>query len=58
MSLKQDIEQQTGIPVKLRAGMPGALDVYLNGTRIYSKAQTGRMPALAELMAVIEGQRK
>jgi hypothetical protein len=53
VSLKQDIERQTGIPVKLRAGMPGALDVYWNGAKIYSKAQTGRLPTTADLLPLI-----
>ncbi|MGZ4788004.1 MAG: Rdx family protein [Terriglobales bacterium] len=57
MSLKQDIEQKLGVPVKLRAGMPGSLDVYVNGERIYSKAQTGRMPQNAEILSAVE-QRK
>lgn len=54
MSLKQDIERKLGIPVKVKAGMPGAMDVYVNGERIYSKAQTGTMPQYADLAPAIE----
>ena len=37
MSLKTDIERELGVPIRLRAGGPGALDVYVNGEQIYSK---------------------
>ncbi len=57
MSLKQDIEQKLGIPVKLRAGMPGSMDVYLDRERIYSKSQTGKMPQSGDIVAVIEQRR-
>jgi len=40
--------------VKLKAGMPGAMDIYLDRERIYSKAQTGKMPQAAEILAAIE----
>lgn len=56
MSLKNHIEREFGGPVRLRAGAPGALDVYVNGERIYSKKQTGRMPAAEELTALIRGK--
>lgn len=54
MSLKQDIESKLGVPVKLKAGMPGSLDVYVDGERIYSKAQTGAMPQFADLAPAIQ----
>lgn len=54
MSLKSDIENKLGIPVKLKAGMPGSLDIYVNGERIYSKAQTGAMPQYADILPAIE----
>lgn len=57
MSLKQDIESKLGIPVKVKAGMPGAMDIYLDGERIYSKAQTGKMPQNAEIVSAL-AQRK
>jgi len=57
VSLKQDIESKLGVPVKLRAGMPGALDIYVDRERIYSKGQTGRMPRSADILAAIERRR-
>jgi len=54
VSLKQDIENKLGIPVKLKAGMPGSMDIYLDGERIYSKAQSGKMPQYADILPAIE----
>jgi Rdx family len=53
VSLKQAIEKQLGIPVTLKAGMPGALDIYADRERIYSKARTGAMPQTAEIVSAI-----
>jgi selT/selW/selH-like putative selenoprotein len=53
VSLKTDIERELGVPVRLRAGAPGALDVYVDGKQIYSKKKTGRLPTATELIASI-----
>jgi len=57
VSLKQDIEKKLGVPVNLKAGMPGAMDVYLDGQRIFSKAQTGRMAHYSDLAPAIESRK-
>jgi Rdx family len=54
VSLKHEIETKLGIPVKVRTGMPGAMDIYLDRERIYSKAQSGKMPQNAEILSAIE----
>ena len=56
MSLKNHIEREFGGPIRLRAGAPGALDVYVDGEQIYSKKQTGRMPSADELITLIRGK--
>ena len=56
MSLKNRIEREFGLPIRLRAGAPGALDVFVNGERIYSKKQTGRLPAADEVIKLILGK--
>jgi predicted Rdx family selenoprotein len=53
VSLRDEIERELGLPVKVRAGAPGALDVYAGGEQIYSKKRTGRMPSANELIALI-----
>lgn len=50
MSLKRRLEQELGIPVRIRMGGPGSLDVFFQGEQIYSKKQTGRMPSADELI--------
>jgi len=54
VSLKSDIEKNLGIPVKLKAGMPGSLDVYADGKRIYSKGSSGRLPEYRDIVPFIE----
>lgn len=53
MSLKHQIERELGLPVRVRTGAPGALDVFADGEQIYSKKKTGRMPSGDELIALI-----
>ena len=37
MSLKESIEGKLNIPTRIRMGGPGALDVFVDKQRIYSK---------------------
>ena len=53
MSLKQDIERELKVPVKIKMGGPGSLTVIADGKTIYSKSETGRMPTSAELIATL-----
>jgi predicted Rdx family selenoprotein len=53
VSLKNEIERELGIPIRLRAGAPGSLSVLLNGEQIYSKKQSGRPPDAAEIIRLI-----
>ena len=56
MSLKNAIERELSIPVRLRMGGPGALDVFVDGEQIYSKKKTGRLPTSRELIGLISGK--
>ncbi len=56
MSLRNEIEREFGVPIRLRAGVPGALDVFVDGEQIYSKKRTGRLPTADELIKVIHGK--
>jgi hypothetical protein len=51
--LKNNIEGELGIPIRLRAGAPGSLSVLLNGEQIFSKKQAGRSPNAAEIIKLI-----
>jgi selT/selW/selH-like putative selenoprotein len=53
VSLKDNIERALSVPVRLRAGAPGALNVYVNGEQIYSKKQSGRLPRADEIVGLI-----
>jgi hypothetical protein len=56
VSLKQDIERELKIPVKIKMGSPGSLNVIVDGKTIYSKSETGRMPTSADLIAKLREQ--
>ncbi len=56
MSLKNEMEREFGVPIRLRAGLPGSLDIYLDGEQIYSKKRTGRSPTAPELIKLIRGK--
>jgi selT/selW/selH-like putative selenoprotein len=53
VSLKNNIERELGIPIRLRAGAPGSFNVLLNGEQIYSKKRAGRSPNAAEIIKLI-----
>jgi len=53
VSLKQAIEKQLGLSVKLKAGMPGSLDVYADSERVYSKSKSGPLPQPAEIVSLL-----
>lgn len=53
MSLKNDVEREFGVPVRVRAGAPGSLRVLVDGSEIYSKKETGRSPAAGEIVKLI-----
>jgi predicted Rdx family selenoprotein len=53
VSLKNQIERELGIPIRLRAGAPGSLNVLFNGEQIYSKKQSGHPPDVVEIIKLI-----
>jgi selT/selW/selH-like putative selenoprotein len=53
VSLKKDLEQELGIPIRLRAGAPGSFRVFLDGEEIYSKKRAGHSPQSAEIIRLL-----
>jgi Rdx family len=53
VSLKASIESKLKIPTRIRFGQPGGLDVFVDGQKIYSKKQTGRLPTGDEIVDLI-----
>jgi hypothetical protein len=53
VSLKESIEAKLKIPTRIRMGGPGALDVFVDKQKIYSKKQTGRLPTADEIIELI-----
>ena len=53
MSLKESIESKLKIPTRIRLGGPGALDIFVDGHRIYSKKQTDRLLTVDEVIDLI-----
>jgi predicted Rdx family selenoprotein len=56
VSLKTDIEREFGVPVRLRMGAPGALDILVDGEQIYSKRKTGHLPMGDEITNLIRSK--
>ena len=53
MSLKESIEGKLNIPTRIRMGGPGALDVFVDRQKIFSKKETGRLPTADEIIELI-----
>ena len=47
------IEGQLKILTRIRLGAPGALDVFVDGQKTYSKKQTGWLPTADEIIELI-----
>ena len=56
MSLKKSVESKLKTPTRIRLGRPGALDVFVDGQKIYSKKQTGRLPTVDEIVELIRAR--
>jgi len=56
VSLKESIEGKLEIPTRIRLGRPGALDVFVDRDKIYSKKQTGRLPTADEIIGLIRAR--
>jgi Rdx family len=56
VSLKKSIEGELKIPTRIRLGGPGALDVFVDSQKIYSKKQTGRLPTVDEIIDLIRAR--
>lgn len=56
MSLKENIEAKLRISTRIRLGKPGALDVFVDGQRIYSKDAAGRLPIADEIVDLIRAR--
>jgi hypothetical protein len=57
VSLKQDIERELNIPVRIRMGAPGSLNIFADGQQVYSYQQTKRMPQSPEIIATLRNFR-
>ena len=53
VGLKRELERSLGVSPTIRWGGPGQLDVFADGTLIFSKKSAGRMPAPGELQKLL-----
>jgi Rdx family protein len=56
VSLKEGIESKLKIPTRIRLGAPGALDIFVDSEKIFSKKQTGRMPSVDEILELVRAR--
>ena len=56
MRLKNELERELSVPIRVRMGGPGSLDVYVDGKQIYSKKRTGHLPTADELIKLIRAR--
>ncbi len=56
MSLKQDLERELKLPVKVKMGRPGALNIYVDGQQIYSYQRSKQYPNPQQLVSEIRNR--
>jgi predicted Rdx family selenoprotein len=50
------MEREFSVPIRMRMGGPGALNVFVDGEQIYSKKRIGRLPSADELIKLIRAR--
>jgi predicted Rdx family selenoprotein len=45
---------QKGIPVNVRTGSPGQLQIFKDGTKVFDYKEAGELPSTAELLRRID----
>ncbi len=53
MSLKEQIDRKFGVITKIKMGVPGSLDVLVDGNILFSAKAAKRMPASGEVLELI-----
>jgi len=53
VSLKERIERELGVPVRVRAGAPGSFNVFVDGKQIYSKKRNEDLPNPDEILQLV-----
>ncbi len=48
--LKKELDRQLGVDTRIKMGAPGALDVLVDGRKVFSYKEQGRMPTAAEIV--------
>jgi predicted Rdx family selenoprotein len=56
VSLKEGIERELHISTRIRLGMPGSLDIFADGKKVYSKKKTGRLPTTEEVVTLLRSR--
>jgi Rdx family protein len=51
--LKKDLDKQLGTNTKIKMGAPGALDVIVDGRKIFSYKEQGRIPTAADIVRAV-----
>jgi hypothetical protein len=58
VSLRNELTQAVGVTPTIRWGLPGQLDVVVDGTVVFSKKAAKRMPQPGEVAALAKGVRR
>jgi hypothetical protein len=56
VSLKNDIERELKVPVRIRMGSPGSLNVFADGQQIFSYQQSKQMPRSVDIIAALRAR--
>lgn len=57
MSLRTELQREVGVAPSIRWGGFGQLDVLVNGTLVFSRKASGRMPRPGELTQLVKEAR-
>ena len=58
VGLQTEMTRETGITPTIRWGLPGQLDVVVDGAVVFSKKAAKRMPQPGEVVRLVKGVRR
>jgi hypothetical protein len=58
VSLQTELTKELGVAPTIRWGMPGQLDVVVDGAVVFSKKAAKRMPQPGEVAGLVKGARR
>ncbi len=52
--MRKELRETIGVDPKIKWGAPGALDVFVDGRKVFSAKQAGHLPSAEEIVRAVK----